>query len=287
MSTSEIFTEANTIDTNIQNNCYLSDSQSYSAYSYDYMVTRKTYYRVTSNPIIPSIPEMDIGWSSDLETNYNVALGFPLVGTDNGLQISVTDCSGFVSYVVEKTNSTAFNDLINNVNTLKTKPNCSLASLDGKHTQPWPSAADYAYFFDNIPPKDAYWEKVTSFDNLKTGDILAWVPADASQDTGHVMIVADVPTSKTESKIDAMDLSSISKNPLKSVPYYALPVIDSSSIIHHGADTRPSAGGLGQGTVWISDSVPTNTNNYTAIFNLSQDWFSASKITAGRHIQAL
>ena len=131
------------------------------------------------------------------------------------------DCSGFVNYALSQVLPDA------------------LATLESA-TEARPLAEDYETFFAGIGAtgKSGRWRSVARAMDLVPGDVVAWLePADVDTgDTGHVMIVRDLPTP------NAKDASEI-----------LVPITDSTSTPHGPADSRTASGatGLGTGTIGL------------------------------------
>ncbi|HEX6161099.1 MAG TPA: hypothetical protein VF111_13085 [Thermoanaerobaculia bacterium] len=148
--------------------------------------------------------------------------------------LSVTDCSGFVAYIVDQVHSTAFRSYERYALTMRQQLP-ALQQLDQKHGQHWPSAADWA-FAGQIGGLPGEWMLVGNSSsglemaNVQPGDILAWAATD-SQDTGHVVIVDSVmPLTATSWMVNVLDASSV----------------------EHANDSRQNRGGTGTGGIQVS-----------------------------------
>ena len=120
------------------------------------------------------------------------------------------------------------------------------------------------------------FDPVTNFEDLQPGDIGAYAmgryakPSDESRpkprDTGHVFIVAGLPTVVDPGTEDYDGRGTLSEETTKVI---AVPVVDSSSIVHFDPDSRKNddgryslpkvrphprakAGGVGTGTIWFA-----------------------------------
>jgi hypothetical protein len=128
------------------------------------------------------------------------------------------DCSGFVGYVLAKSQPTA------------------LAELRGA-TKRRPLAKDFVEFFQNLPAGSP-WHKIERAQDLVPGDMIAWLKPDdvTTKNTGHVMIVRGAPVRDP----DYTDV-------------WAVPIIDSTAVPHGKGDSRKDTGvtGLGTGEVLL------------------------------------
>lgn len=145
-----------------------------------------------------------------------------------------TDCSGFVSYVINSVAPSHYSYV------------CRLTQ------RRYPHAAVYARFFMELPANaSSGWFKIRDFKDLKRGDIIAWERQPKQSDRqqgharkGHVMIVAQCPGS-TQQEI-------IGDNQIRFVDVY---VIDSSAVRHFPPESFPPCAhhfvrdGLGKGTI--------------------------------------
>jgi hypothetical protein len=153
-----------------------------------------------------------------------------------GTWIARTDCSGFVSYVLNKV-----------------VPQQYEAILRQEPSALHPHARTFALFLRALRSdvsRDG-WIKVASYKELKRGDIVAWVEGHAegeaahkNKNTGHVMIVADMPGQVQEEAIAG-----------KKVRFVPVSVIDASSVEHFPPEVLPPCAhqdhrnGLGKGVV--------------------------------------
>jgi hypothetical protein len=129
------------------------------------------------------------------------------------------DCSGFVDYALARV-------LPDALTTLQTA------------TEPRPLAKDFETFFAGVTTSSGRWTSVARAIDLVPGDIVAWLkPLDVtSSNTGHVMIVRELPT----------------KNP-KDASEILVPITDSTETPHGPTDSRTATGatGLGTGTIGL------------------------------------
>jgi hypothetical protein len=176
-----------------------------------------------------------------------------------------TDCSGFVSYLV---------------NSIAPKQYEMVLQKSGRSH---PRARDYATFITSLTPEKSEngWLRLTNFRDLRRGDIIAWakrVDPDATNKkapSGHVLVVAEQPTIVSESAVRTSE-AEIPVGNLKTANepeefqvekfrYVTVSVIDSSSVKHFPPEILPpNAGqrtrdGVGKGNVRLildsSDSV--------------------------------
>lgn len=129
---------------------------------------------------------------------------------DDGTVESLTDCSGFISYIVHAV-----------------APRHYRAVRSREPGWPYPQAKVWATFFDTLDttePRDG-WLRINSWKELRPGDIIAWKEGDAaSTNTGHVTMVAGRPGSLQEEA---------------GVRFVQIPVIDSSSVYHFAPEQLP------------------------------------------------
>lgn len=138
------------------------------------------------------------------------------------------DCSGFVSYVLHSVAPNQYE----NIHALQPD-------------RPYPQSKTFAKFFNslsNSAPTNG-WIRVSSFSDLRRGDVIAWekpLPPGSRGNTGHVMFVAQRP--------GAVEMI----NGKKFVP---ITVLDSSSVTHFPPETLPphthqrARDGLGKGVI--------------------------------------
>jgi len=133
------------------------------------------------------------------------------------------DCSGFMAYVLERTAPEAWVRL--EKMTQKYEPGVAR-----------PLAKHFVYYFDEDMANIKGWHSVKQVEDLRPGDIIAWLTPDDSdsKNTGHVMFVASHPKPSKEHARE-----------------YEIRVIDSTRSGHGGGDPRTPKGknGLGTGVI--------------------------------------
>ncbi len=152
----------------------------------------------------------------------------------NGQYQVVTDCSGFVSYVI---------------NSVAPKHYASIHQISGRS---YPHAKTYAQFFSELPENKSMngWLKINSVGELKRGDIVAWEKPDSSRSetrhkgSGHVMIVIDKPEKPVYENFKG-----------RTIKYVEIYVLDSSSVEHFPPQSLPKLShsqfrdGVGKGMI--------------------------------------
>lgn len=206
-------------------------------------------------------------------------LGEPRVqleSTDAHSLLASTDCSGWLSFVL---------------NTISPLHHAVLQAQRGRdehnraysedfalreHRRPWARAFVVAQYFRSGDAPATGFQVVTSFEDLRPGDIGAYAmgryakPSDESRpkprDTGHVFIVAGAPSVVDPATKGYDGRGTLTKDAAKVV---AVPVVDSSATVHFDPDSRKNAdgrydmpevrphsrarpGGVGTGTVWFA-----------------------------------
>ena len=124
------------------------------------------------------------------------------------------DCSSFLAYALKQSLPLAFAEIT--------------------AAKPAPKTRDFVQVFMNLPTNDPQFVLVPRGVDLRPGDIVAWLLPPGSQDTGHIVIVAGKPTVSADRADELL-----------------VPVVDATSRLHGGADTRGPNGGLGMGTVGL------------------------------------
>jgi hypothetical protein len=150
-----------------------------------------------------------------------------IVKMADGQYRTQTDCSGFVTYILQKTAPKA----LQNIETYK-------QSLPQFHEEKnrWPRAYIYQSFFKSLAVNpQPYWENIPDLRQVQLGDIIAWCMEqfctdtssvqDKSRNTGHVAFIAHTPTLVTSLK--GISLPSGTKQVL------SIPVYDSSRLKHY------------------------------------------------------
>ena len=154
--------------------------------------------------------------------------------SDGGLE-SKNDCSGFISYVLDKVAPKHYDPI-------------RRRQLERTH----PQAKVFAHFFAELStnePRDG-WVSVANYRELRRGDIIAWEKGPSTTDhagkgnSGHVMMVCEAPLSAEPMTVASRVYRIVN-----------VPVIDSSSVYHFPPEELPpSAGqshrdGLGKGVI--------------------------------------
>jgi hypothetical protein len=154
------------------------------------------------------------------------------------------DCSGFVTFALEKGTPKAAQELEKGVK--------SLAEQEGKKTPKRPLAKHFVGFFEALEEgkwKAQAWQPVKRVSELEPGDVLAWLmPAEIeSRNTGHVMIVREKPK----------------PHPLHPNEWI-VPIVDSTSRPHGPTDSRAASKttGLGVGEVVVVADERGMPNGY-------------------------
>jgi len=226
----------------ITNKPYTQDGVDYNIYSYVSVAKSGNHYRIqgnVNNPIeshdtfpIPSEASISI-----IENDEG-----PYIGTvdNSGTQyFAITDCSGFIAYIVNQNNHKAMQELVKE------------ATKGRGHKQPWPSAAQVANYEGGT-----YWtqvlndKKVIDFELIKAGDIIAWDSEPGAKDTGHVMIAIE----------DAVKQDNGS---------YQVKVCDSTALSHQD-DQRKGVKGTGVGAGIIG--LRTKEAQLQSNFNPASDY---------------
>lgn len=187
------------------------------------------------DPFVPPEGAFSIGWRGGRGGP------FPFCGSVAGDTqfLGVTDCSGFIAYTVDATSTAAYEDFVAYARALRASIH-ALQQLDLRHTQEWPSAADWAFagYTPGPVPLPASWMLVGNaatllqqIGNVAPGDLLAWaVDHGPSPDTGHVLIIESVTPGNDGT--------------------WRLSVLDASSI-EHANDSRRQRGGIGSGDIFL------------------------------------
>lgn len=225
----------------------------------------------------PSLSPANSAMLSQLQPPYHIGwqdpLGSPCVGygPDN-TPIAFTDCSGFVSWMIQSQSSTVYSALSSQILAIsdQTLQNYRKA-INRQHQQNWPSAADYAVL--GVGGDSPYFQALGGNENLnlsslEPGDILAWGLEPGGQDTGHVVFVVDTPTKSGDET-------------------WSITVID-SSVLTHWHDDRPGITGVGQGTITLQYDEGSSQGPWQINFNIgdpgfqfcSTNYTSALRITA-------
>jgi autotransporter-associated beta strand protein len=206
-------------------------------------------------------------------------LGEPLVqleSTDSGPAFVSTDCSGWLSFVLN-TVSPLHEAAMQSQRRL---PEHNRAYSNGfalrERWRPWARAFVVTQYLRADYAERTGFEPVADFEALQPGDIGAYAmgryakPTDESRpkpkDTGHVFVVTGTPTVVDPKTPNYDGRGTLSPKATKVI---AVPVVDSSSIVHFDPDSRanekgwfslpdvtphPRAkpGGVGGGTIWLA-----------------------------------
>lgn len=128
----------------------------------------------------------------------------------DGSMIARTDCSGFISYIVDSMAARHYK---------------VVRSLEPGHA--YPQAKVWASFFNTLDSQQAHdgWLAISDWRNLKPGDFIAWKEGGANaSNTGHVMLAAGKPSAIQQSD---------------GYRYFEIQVIDSSSVYHFQPEYLP------------------------------------------------
>ena len=199
-----------------------------------------------------------------------------LVPTETYSGLASTDCSGWVSFVVN-TVSPLHEAVLQSQRRL---PAYNQVYSDGfalkEGERPWSRAFVLTNFFRAEYAKSTGLAPVLGFEELRSGDIGAYAmgryvdPSDASliktKDTGHTFIVMGPPSIVDPNSPDYDGKGTLS---VQAVKVIAVPIIDSSSAVHFDPDARKNQqdqyslpasspyadakpGGVGIGTLWFA-----------------------------------
>lgn len=213
------------------------------------------------DPFVPPEGAFSIGWSGGRGGP------FPFCGSvaDGTQFLGVTDCSGFLAYTVDATSTAAYEDFVAYSRALRASIQ-ALQHLDRRHTQEWPSAADWAYagYIPAPVPLPPSWMLVGNaatlqqqMGNVAPGDVLAWAVDDArSPDTGHVLIVEGVQPANDGT--------------------WMVSVLD-ASVIEHANDSRGHRGGIGSGDIFLRYA-----DGWQVRFDIGDSWNPVDVLAALR-----
>ncbi len=179
-----------------------------------------------------------------------------IVQQQDGSYRVVTDCSGWVSYVLSRTAPQSMSAIRE-------------FAQQSKDRHKWPQAYVYQQFFAALGNGTAQgWQGVRDLRELRAGDVVSWclnqhcmnAPPDSVQaaDTGHVMIAAG-----PLQTLDAAALTQLqtllqrkqSSLPLATAVVMQMPVIDASTLPHYADSSRSTAAGtsgLGRGNIYVA-----------------------------------
>jgi len=160
----------------------------------------------------------------------------------DGDMVAQTDCSGFVSYVLNKSAPKHYEAVLEFARRryVQTQQSNGAQPEEGKPL--YPEAKDYADFFGTLKAGSTThgWTGVATVWDLRKGDIIAWGKNnwDGKGDSGHVAIVIEPPdqqlveASVKETGADGVEAES-------TVQCVNLHVLDSSAVYHFPAEELP------------------------------------------------
>ncbi|MBV1774775.1 hypothetical protein KSF73_03490 [Burkholderiaceae bacterium DAT-1] len=174
----------------------------------------------------------------------------------NGRYSVHTDCSGWVTWLVQQKRPEALISLRNEMLRLGAK-------------RKWPQAYVWQHLFTRLGGgRDLFWVGIADLRAAQPGDILSWCSdqyCDTRQEggahsdnTGHVAIVAAPPVVLDEARERALRESLESHDaelPPNTSSVYMVNVIDSSTTRHYDDQTRSKfvgTSGLGKGAIYIA-----------------------------------
>lgn len=190
--------------------------------------------------------------------------------------LASTDCSGLLSFVLN-TVSPLHEAVLQSQRRLSEHNHAYSEDFTlRERLRPWPRAFVVTQYLRSDYAEATGFEKVANFEDLQPGDIGAYAmgryakPADENRpkpkDTGHVFVVIGAPT-VVDPETEGYDgQGSLTEDAAKVI---AVPVVDSSSIVHFDPDSRTDekgryvlpkspphprakAGGVGTGTIWLA-----------------------------------
>ena len=196
--------------------------------------------------------------------------------TDDFSALASTDCSGWMSFVVN-TVSPLHEAVLQSQRRL---PEYNQVYPDGfelkEGQRPWPRAFVLTNYFRSGHSKVTGFERIERYEDLRLGDVAAYSmgrytdPSKTSllkpKDTGHTFIIAGAPT-VVDSNTPGYDGEGTLSGRAEKV--IAVPIVDSSSTPHFDPDSRQNAkgefslpprtpypkakaGGIGAGTAWFA-----------------------------------
>jgi hypothetical protein len=271
---SEVFLAAFKFFEGIQENPYCNSTTTcdttniYNVYSYGY-IQADTIVKDSTPPVSSlSNYELPSGTLTMEITNGDLQQG-PYIGTTSaGEYFSLTDCSGFVSYIISVADANAYQEIWDN------RP------LNAAHHLPYcPSAAQFASF---QPKSGGLWTRIfgddgqTDFSQIRAGDIIAWDEDDTDPDgdTGHVMVAAGSATYDSTGH------------------YYTVKIFDSTLDKHkddvrNGKKKGNDASGVGFGIIGLRVTVSELQSNFFPVDGNGGDpWFTHPNITILRYTPA-
>lgn len=141
------------------------------------------------------------------------------------------DCSGFADYVLSHSTSTQYSALVESASS---------------HLRPL--AVDFVNFFAGTLDPSSGWTAVGTVAELVPGDLVAWLEPAGAADTGHVMVVRDLPQQRSDGT-------------------FLVPVWDSVALPHGTTDSRTAANatGIGEGEIvlFVDDNGAPNAHEWS------------------------
>ena len=206
-------------------------------------------------------------------------LGEPQVqleATEMHSAFASTDCSGWLSFVLN-TVSPLHEAVLQSQRRLKEHNHAYSEDFSlRERLRPWPRAFVVTQFLRTEYADATGFDSVDNFEDLRAGDIGAYAmgryskPTDESRpkprDTGHVFVVLGPPSVVDPETEDYDGRGTLSEEAAKVI---AVPVADSTSVVHFDPDSRTDdkgrytlpkvrphprakAGGVGTGTIWFA-----------------------------------
>ena len=162
-----------------------------------------------------------------------------------------TDCSGFITWVLDRTAPVAVGEVERYQNEI------------ASHRKKWPQAYVYQRWFASLPTSGSKgWKPVQDWRTIQPGDVLAWCADKYCQNagdgvahtdnTGHIMFANGAPErvgsealARLKKALDDHDAGL----PTHTDAVWSIPLVDSSASKHYDDTTRSKAKGLsGVGT---------------------------------------
>ncbi len=220
---------------------YSADGNDYNMYSYAYLQKTADGFNIENddNPAVESLDDFPVPDGAAISIISNDEA--PYIGTAGGKYFALTDCSGYVIYIIAQTSQDACSEIVKD------------ATGGRSHSQPWPSAAQYANYSGGTN-----WTQVldddgkTDFSLIEAGDIIAWDESGETKDTGHVMIAI-------EASVEQADGS------------YQVKISDSTVLAHksdqrNGIKKGNDATGVGTGFIGLkTDGSDLQSNFYPGV----------------------
>jgi autotransporter-associated beta strand protein len=199
-----------------------------------------------------------------------------LTPTERYAVLAATDCSGWVSFVLNTVSPLHEAVLQSQRRLLAYNQVYSDGFALAEGRRPWSRAFVLTNFFRAEYARSSGFAPVHRFEELRSGDIGAYAmgryvdPSDASlsktKDTGHTFIVIGTPSVVDPNTPDYDGQGTLS---VQAVKVLSVPILDSSSVVHFDPDARkndqgqyslparspyPDAkpGGVGIGTLWFA-----------------------------------